>query len=152
MNISEKIFKFVLKRQPARKVCMKRWDDIQSIAILYPEESIQHIIDELDMQGKEVVFFSLPQKKDIAWLTERPKNDIMELITARRYDLLIDLTQESSVTMKYMAMYIDASFKTGLHMNDGILDMTIDTPAQETPDFLYRQITRYLHMLGGTEN
>jgi hypothetical protein len=149
MNIKEKIFKFVLKRQPARKVSIKSWEDVQSIAILYPEESIQHIIDELDMQGKEVVFFSMPQKKDISWLTERPKKDVLELITARHYDLMIDLTQEPILTMKYMAMYVNASFKTGLHMPDSTLDMTIDTPAQETPDFLYEQIKRYLWMLGG---
>jgi hypothetical protein len=101
------------------------------------------------MQGKEVVFFSMPQKKDISWLTERPKKDVLELITARHYDLMIDLTQEPILTMKYMAMYVNASFKTGLHMPDSTLDMTIDTPAQETPDFLYEQIKRYLWMLGG---
>lgn len=149
MNIREKIFEFVLKRQPKRKVCMPHWDSVKSIAILYPEDSIQPIINKLDGMGKEVIFFGMPDKKDISWWTARPKKDMLSLLTAREFDVMIDLSQHPDLTMQYMAMYINAKFKTGRYMRDGILDMTIDTPAQETPDYLFEQVIRYLKMFGG---
>ena len=149
MNIKEKIFEFVLKRQPKRKVCIPNWEKVRTIAILYNHEDIPHIINQLDKQGKEVVVFTLPSPKEISWLTDRPKKDIRELITARRFDVLIDLTQEDSLTTLYMAMDIQADFKTGLHKRKGIMDMAIETPPQETPDYLLEQILRYIQMIGG---
>ena len=149
MNIREKIFEFVLNRQPERKVSLPQWDSIKSIAILYPEDTIQHIVNQLDNTGKEVVFFSMPDKKDISWWTARPKTDMLSLITAREFDVMIDLSQNPDLTMQYMAIYIKAKFKTGRYIREGILDMTIDTPAQETPDYLYEQVVRYLKMFGG---
>lgn len=149
MNIREKIFEFVLKRQPKRKIRMPHWDSVKSIAILYPEDSIQHIVNQLDGMGKEVVFFGLPDKKEISWWTARPKKDMLSLLTAREFDVMIDLSQHPELTMQYMAIYIQAKFKTGRYMRDGILDMTIDTPAQETPDYLFEQVVRYLKMFGG---
>lgn len=149
MNIKEKIFKFVLKRQPARKVNIPNWEKVRTIAILYSHEDIPHIINQLDKQGKEVVVFTVPGSNETCWLTDRPKKDVRDLITARHFDVLIDLTQEDSLTTLYMAMDIQADFKTGLHKRDGILDMTIDTPPQETPDYLFEQILRYIQMIGG---
>lgn len=149
MNIREKIFEFVLKRQSKRKVCMPHWDSVKSIAILYPEDSIQPIINKLDGMGKEVIFFGMPDKKDISWWTACPKKDMLSLLSAREFDVMIDLSQHPDLTMQYMAMHINAKFKTGRHIRDGILDMTIDTPAQETPDYLFEQVIRYLKMFGG---
>ena len=99
--------------------------------------------------GKEVVVFTLPYQKQISWLTERPKSEIREQVMARHFDVLIDLTQHSSLTMQYMAMDIQADFKTGLHKREGIMDMAIETPPQETPDYLFEQILRYIQMIGG---
>ena len=96
--------------------------------------------------GKEVVVFTLPNQKQISWLTERPKSEIRELVMARHFDVLIDLTQHPSLTMQYMAMYVRADFKVGRHTREGIYDMTIDTPAQETPDYLFEQIIKYINM------
>ena len=74
---------------------------------------------------------------------------MLSLLTAREFDVMIDLSQYPDLTMQYMAMHINAKFKTGRYMRDGILDMTIDTPAQETPDYLFEQVIRYLKMFGG---
>jgi hypothetical protein len=150
MNIlREKLFGFILKRQATRKVSMPRWEDVRSVAVLYPNESIQLIINEIEQNNKEVVLFTMPNKKEICWLTERPKAEVRELISARKFEVLIDLTQESSRTMQYMAMYIQADFKVSRHRHDGIYDMTINTPSQAAPDYLFEQIMRYIEMFGG---
>ena len=46
-------------------------------------------------------------------------------------------------------MYIQASFKTGRYVRDGIHDLTIDTAAQAKPHYLFEQIMRYIEMFGG---
>ncbi len=146
-KLREKLFEFILRRQAARKVVMPNWKNVRSVVVLYPDNSIPHIIDQIQAADKEVVFFSLPEKKEINWLTEQPKTEVKELLVARRYEVLIDLTQESTLTMQYMAMYIRADFKVGRHMRNEIYDLIIDTPAQNTPDYLFEQIVRYLEML-----
>jgi ribosome-associated heat shock protein Hsp15 len=81
--------------------------------------------------------------------TGRPtKKDIREILIARQFDLLIDLTQQPSLTMQYMAMDIQADFKVGRFIHEGIHDMTIDTAPQEAPDYLFEQIVKYIKMFG----
>lgn len=145
-ELREKIFTWMLKRQAARQVIMPQWDTVRSVAVLYTNDNIQHIIKQIEQADKEVVLFTLPDKKHINWLTERPKAEERELLVARRFDVLIDLTQTPSRTMQYMAMDIRADFKVGRFIREGIHDMTIDTVSQETPDFLFEQIIKYIKM------
>ena len=127
---------------------MPQWDKVRSVVVLYPNDNIQHIIKKIEQDEKEVVVFTLPDKKQINWFTERPKTELRELLTARQFDLLIDLTQQPSRTLQYMAMYIRADFKVGRFMREGIYDLTIDTPPQAAPDYLFEQIIRYINMFG----
>ena len=147
-ELREKIFAWILKRQLARKVVMPQWNEIRRVVVLYPNGNIQHIIKQIENSGKEVVQFALPDKKDINWLTKRPNSDVRERIMARHFDLLIDLTQQPSLTMQYMAMYIRADFKVGRFIREGIHDLTIDTPPQVAPDYLLEQILKYINMFG----
>ena len=147
-ELREKIFAWILKRQPARKVVMPQWNEIRRVVVLYPNGNIQHIIKQIENSDKEVVQFTLPDKKDINWLTKRPNSDVREQIMARHFDLLIDLTQQPSLTMQYMAMYIRADFKVGRFIREGIHDLTIDTPPQVAPDYLLEQILKYINMFG----
>ena len=145
-KLREKIFAWILKRQPARRVVVPQWNNVRTVAVLYPNDTIKHIIKQIEETKKEVVLFTMPDKKDIYWLTQRPKSELREDLMARHFDVLIDLTQQPSLTMQYMAMYVHADFKVGRHTREGIYDMTIDTPAQEKPDFLFEQIIKYINM------
>jgi hypothetical protein len=122
---------------------------VRSVAVLYPNNNIQHIIKQIEQADKDVVVFTMPEKQDICWLTERPKKEILERISARPFDILIDLSQEPSRTLQYMGMAIRADFKVGRFMREGIHDLTIDTPSQAAPDYLFEQILRYIEMLKG---
>ena len=147
-KLREKIFAWILKRQANRRVVMIKWDTVRTVAVLYPNNNIQHIIKQIEKDEKEVVVFTLPDKKQIDWITERPKKEIREILTARQFDLLIDLTQHPSLTMQYMAMDIQADFKVGRFIREGIHDLTIDTAPQEAPDYLFEQIVKYIKMFG----
>ena len=147
-KLREKIFAWILKRQATRRVVMPQWDTLRTVAVLYPNNNIQHIIKQIEKDEKEVVVFTLPDKKQIDWITERPKKEIREILTARQFDLLIDLTQQPSLTMQYMAMDIQADFKVGRFIREGIHDLTIDTAPQEAPDYLFEQIVKYIKVFG----
>lgn len=148
-KLREKIFEWFLKRQAARTVHIPNWKQVRSVAVLYPNNNIQHIIKQIEQADKDVVVFTMPEKQDICWLTERPKKDVLERISARPFDILIDLSQEPSRTLQYMGMAIRADFKVGRFMREGIHDLTIDTPPQAAPDYLFEQILRYIEMLKG---
>lgn len=148
-KLREKIFEWFLKRQAARTVHIPNWKQVRSVAVLYPNNNIQHIIKQIEQADKDVVVFTMPEKQDICWLTERPKKEILERISARPFDILIDLSQEPSRTLQYMGMAIHADFKVGRFMREGIHDLTIDTPSQAAPDYLFEQILRYIEMLKG---
>ena len=147
-KLREKIFAWILKRQATRRVVMPQWETLRTVAVLYPNNNIQHIIQQIEKDEKEVVVFTLPDKKQIDWITERPKKEIREILTARQFDLLIDLTQQPSLTMQYMAMDIQADFKVGRFIREGIHDLTIDTAPQEAPDYLFEQIVKYIKVFG----
>ena len=146
-QLHEKVFTYKLKRQAQRHIRMPKWDKVRTIALLYPTNNIPNIIEQLQQANKEVVLFTLPQKEETCALTLAPKAQIIEQITSRQFDLLIDLTQEPSLTMQYMAMYIKADFKTGRFARTDIYDLSIDTPSQEAPNFLFSQIIKYIQMI-----
>jgi hypothetical protein len=148
-KLREKIFAWIWKRQATRNVVMRQWDDVRSVVVLYHNDNIPHILQQLKKDGKEVVLFTMPEKKQINWLTERPKTEERNMLVARHFDMMIDLTQHPSLTMLYMAMEIRADFKVGRYLRDGIHDMTINTAPQETPDYLFEQVMRYIKMFGG---
>ena len=145
-QLREKIFDWCLKRQAARQVVTYPWNDIRSIVILHEGHAVGKLVQQLQREGKQVYEIVMPDKKDVNWLTAMPKKAVREAVESRYYDLLIDLTQQSSITMRYMAMYIKAGLKTGRNIGKNIYDLSIDTPAQDNPIFLYEQIVKYIQM------
>ena len=76
-KLREKIFEWFLKRQASRTVHIPNWKQVRSVAVLYPNNNIQHIIQQIEQADKDVVVFTMPEKQDICWLTERPKKEIL---------------------------------------------------------------------------
>lgn len=145
-QLREKIFDWCLRHQAKREVVMYAWKDIRSVVILHDEVDVKHIAKQLQREGKEVQVWFMPEKKDICWLTGMPKKEVREEVQSRHYDLMIDLTQQPNITMQYMAMYVKAGIKTGRDIGKRLYDLSIDTPAQPTPDFLFEQVVKYIQM------
>ncbi len=145
-KIQEHIFDWCLKRQAKRQVVMYPWKDIRSIVILHEGHAVGYLVQQLQREGKQVYEMVMPDKNAIAWLTGMPKKEVRETIQSRHYDLMIDLTQQTNITMQYMAMYVQAGFKTGRNIGKALYDLSIDTPAQDNPNYLYQQIVKYIQM------
>ena len=144
--IRQKIFDWHLRHQAAREVVMYPWQDIRSVLILHEGLEVEPIVQQLRSAGKEVQVCAMPDQKEIAWLTGMPKKEVRERLQSRHYDMLMDLTQQTNITMQYMALYTRTGIKTGRDIGKKIYDLSIDTPAQPTPDFLFEQIVKYIQM------
>lgn len=140
------LFKYHLRGQAQRAVVMRTWETVRTVVVLYDCGDEATIRQQLMTKDKHIDFFGMPQPKDISWVTQQPSKLVLQQIRAYHYDLLIDLTQQPSLTMQYMALSIRSDFKVGRHICEGIHDMTINTPAQSTPDYLLEQILRYIQM------
>lgn len=147
MKLQEKLFEIILKHQPTRTIRLFPWKQMHKVVILIDNGDVSKIKKLLESEGKQVDVFTMPNKKDICFFTARPKSNIRETIQARTYDLLIDLTQNPCLTMLYMGMYIQAGFKTGRYTGNNSYDLTINTPAQDQPNFLFEQIVKYIQMV-----
>ena len=145
-HLREKIFDWCLRHQAAREVVMYPWQDIRSVLILHEGLEVEHIAQQLRSAGKEVQVCAMPDKKEISWLTGMPTKEVRERIQSRHYDMLMDLTQQTNITIQYLALYTKAGVKTGRDIGKRLYDLSIDTPAQPTPDFLFEQIVKYIQM------
>lgn len=170
MNIREKIFGYILRRQPKRQVHFPRWENVRTVVLLFKSDLIEknpvihRLADRLTKEEtdknvilleyadkKEVLSANLPQsrilgRKDFT-IFGTPKAAIREELMRHPYDLLIDLTQGDSLPLRYMAMYLKADFKAGRHAQEGIHNFMLDTPAQESQEFLFEQIIYYLKLI-----
>jgi len=169
MNIKEKIFAYYRRQQPARQAIFPKYDEVRSILILFESDMIEKndliksIRGELLTQDKDVVLWGYCDKKDINTailpqyrivgrrdfnLLGAPKEELIKDLQKRPYDLLIDLSQHPILALRYLAMYARADFKAGLSIHGTDLhDLLISTPAQDSPQFLYTQIVKYLKMI-----
>ena len=106
---------------------------------------------------KEISTLILPQSRILGLgdynLLGKPRDYVLTDLQAEHYDLLIDLTTQPCLPLRYLALYADADFKVGLNLGEGIHDMLLSLP-DFTPEqgdeagieatWLYDQIMRYL--------
>lgn len=150
---------------PARNVRFPHMDRVETVLILseggHPEwQKEMHIIyRRLVEQGRKVVSMEyMPKKgettpmlpeskvvipKDISCLGV-PKQYVIDELRQQHFDLLIDLTLQSSLPLRYMALYANADFKSGCRLYEGVHDLLIEAPSISSPAFLYEQIIHYL--------
>ena len=147
----------------------------KNILLLYECEeaktqTIQEIIFQLSALGKDVFSICFIKnghsneentnqvrfidKKDVNFL-KMPKNNILEELTGRRFDLLLDLTASENISLLYIALFANATMKASSHTYySGIFDFILDTEKlaveKKTEDFknferfVFEKLTFYL--------
>lgn len=174
MNLKQKIFNYLYKKQPAREPLFPHLDHPLKLLIIYESDvlerndAIKSIRQDLLRRQMDVSMWGYVEKKEITTLIlpqsrilgvndynllGKPKEDVITDLQADHYDLLIDLTTHPMLPLRYLAMYADADFKVGLNLGEGIHDMLLSLP-DLTPEqgeelsveatWLYDQIMKYL--------
>lgn len=164
MSLKQYIFDYLRKKQPERTVRFPHLDQSLKVMVIYESDPLERndaikairqdlLRRQMDvtMWGylgrKEIQTLILPQSRilglgDYNWLG-KPKDYVLTDLKAEHYDLLIDLSTQTLLPLRYLAMYTDADFKVGLNMGEGLHDMLI---GMENPDAkgLYDQIINYI--------
>ncbi|MGN0236179.1 MAG: DUF6913 domain-containing protein [Paludibacteraceae bacterium] len=168
MNLKEKIYAFIARRQPKRDAKWPHWEDMKHVLVLYESDlveknpAIRTIRTELQKHHIDAVFWGYVPKKEVqsAVLPQsrivgmkdfnclgHPRKELVQDLQQQRYDLVIDLNQTDTLPLRYLCLLANAGFKSGMAFADGVpspRDLQINTQPQETPEFLFRQILHYL--------
>ena len=176
MSIKEKIFEYLLGRQPERNPRFPHFNQPLNVLVIYesdmierndPIKTIQQDLRRRNMdvtlwgfvpkKSKEITSPVLPQSRIIGFdeynLLGKPREEVLEALQARKYDLLIDLTTHNCLQLRYLVMYAQADCKVGLNLGEGIHDMLIAPPdldaekARPEITWLYNLIVQYLSMI-----
>ena len=174
MGLKQKIFNYLLKKQPERQPRFPHLDQPLKVFVLYESDvlerndAIKTIRQDLLRRQMDVTMWGYVEKKEIQSLIlpqsrilgpqdynlfGKPHKYVLKDLQAEHYDLLLDLTTRSLLPMRYLAMYVKADFKAGLYLGEGVHDMLISLPdfnieqgkeAALEATWLYDQIMRYL--------
>lgn len=140
-------YKYCKRQRTKRNPCCMHWSQIRSILVL-SEQPTPEIERALQKQGKSVTCVCLPNPQEISWYG-RPKQVVLEQL-ATPVDLLLDLQQNETLAGNYMTLYAEAKLKAGRYREDeGLLDLMINMPAEESVQPLYEQIVKYLTIING---
>ena len=174
MGLKQKIFNYLLKKQPERQPRFPHLDQPLKVFVLYESDvlerndAIKTIRQDLLRRQMDVTMWGYVEKKDIQTLIlpqsrilgvddynflGKPRDYVLSDLKAEHYDLLIDLTTRPLLPLRYLAMYADADFKAGLNLGEGIHDMLLSLPdlspeqgenVKIEASWLFDQIMRYL--------
>lgn len=174
MSLKQRIFDYLAKRQPVHEPRFPHMEQPLKLLIIYESDylerndAIKSIRQNLLRQQMDVTMWGYAAKKEISTLIlpqsrilglgdynllGKPRDYVLTDLQAEHYDLLIDLTTQPCLPLRYLALYADADFKVGLNLGEGIHDMLLSLP-DFTPEqgdeagieatWLYDQIMRYL--------
>lgn len=174
MSLKQRIFDYLAKRQPEHEPRFPHMEQPLKLLIIYESDylerndAIKSIRQNLLRQQMDVTMWGYAAKKEISTLIlpqsrilglgdynllGKPRDYVLTDLQAEHYDLLIDLTTQPCLPLRYLALYADADFKVGLNLGEGIHDMLLSLPDFEPEQgdeagieatWLYDQIMRYL--------
>ncbi|MGM9825098.1 MAG: DUF6913 domain-containing protein [Paludibacteraceae bacterium] len=135
MNLKEKIYSFVARRQPKRNAKWPHWESVKQVLVLYESDlveknpTIRAIRTELQKHHIDAVFWGYVPKKEVqsAVLPQSrivgmkdfncfgyPRKELVQDLQQQRYDLVIDLNQSNALPLRYLCLLADAGFKSGM--------------------------------------
>jgi len=121
------------------KECRDEGKDVFAVGYV-PEKKVP----ENYLLRKSLHFFCL---SDLNWYY-KPVVPFVELFINERFDLLIDLSINSSYPVDYIVSLSDAGFRAGKRTDDSEhLDLSIDTGNNSDTNYLLQQIVYYLKIL-----
>lgn len=164
-DIKDKILAYKVSKHPVQQAPFPNYSSIRSVLILFESDlmeknnTILQLRDELLKDEKDVVLLGYADKKEIQSLVLPQRRilgqhdltfwgglqeNIITDLTARNYDLLIDLTQHDVRPLLYAACYAKAEFKTGLKRDLPLYQFMVEMAPLQDPTFLFHQILFYL--------
>lgn len=121
---------------------------------LKEEEGIRRLMAFSYFDGKDtpaylqsILEYDYFTRKDLNW-HGKPSGSSVDKFINEPYDILIDLTEEPCLPLRYVLVESKAKFKVGQHnpKNEPYFDLLIDTQMNDLAKFI-EQVTYYLAVL-----
>ena len=164
MSLKEKLLRRYMRQHPHSQSRFPHWEKVKSVCLLYQPnagnaQDISACCNLLKKAGKQVQLICFTDakqpdnqegaisvcRKDFTWLG-RPSKSLLASLPEQT-DLLIDLSEQSLLPLRYMAFCINADFKAGRKLSladeDGIHHLLLQTDNCGTL-FVFQQIIHYL--------
>lgn len=96
---------------------------------------------------KSSLSFDFISRKDLNW-KGIPSGVVFESFLEKKFDIIIDLTIESSISLKYTLLKANAKCKVGRFSkeNTALYDLMIDVKSEDFEEFV-NQVVFYLNMI-----
>ena len=135
-------------QQTARKKAFLNFVDVHTVLLLFEvdetdnDTDIRKMIATLKHENKTVKAYVYTKFKDTVLQTNedyivlhkkdfncfhKPNKQLIASLTAQSYDIVMDLSIQSTIAINYLLLYAQAIFKTGLKKSDlNLYDFAID--------------------------
>ena len=171
MGLKERIFKHCLAKLPQRETRFPHFEKPLKTLVIYESDllerndAIKDIRQDMLRQQMDITMWGYAPKKEITTpvlpqsrilglkdygFFGKPQQHVLDDLRKEHYDVLIDLTTQPCLPLRYLAMYATADCKVGLHLGEGIHDLLIAPPGLDTVNarpeatWLFHQIINYL--------
>ena len=166
MNISEYIFNYYYRKHHKKATAFPAWDKVNTVLLLFESDlteknlQVKQLVKELQQQGKDVTAWGYVDNKNTISailrdyrilsrhdtnLFNKPKEAHLKDLRRMHFDLVIDLSLNSLLTLRYLLLFADADFKAGRQTEEPYLaDFMVITGDNDDPAFLFDQIIFYL--------
>ena len=166
MNLSERIFNYYRRKHKRQRHAFPEWENVKSVLLLFESDiteknlQIKQLVKELQQQGKDVTAWGYVDSKntlsailrDYRILSRRdtnlfhkPKEIHLRDLSHIHFDVVIDLSLNDVLPLRYLMLFADAEFKAGRQTEEPYLsDFMVMTNEETDPAFLFDQILHYL--------
>ena len=171
MSLKERIFNHYLRKQPQREPRFPHFERPLKVLLLYRSDvlerndAIKAIRQDLLRRQKDATLWGWVPKKEITSLVlpqsrilglndynmwGKPQQYVLDDLLKEHYDVMLDLTTQPCLELRYLALFANADCKVGLNLGEGIHDILISPPdldaTQAAPEtgWLYTQFINYL--------
>jgi hypothetical protein len=167
------MIKIFLKRQIkkltdnlVRVKTFRDYEDIRKVILLFDIEDlavVKTFVDTLIVDGKQVSAYSFDAKKNVypqlpehfkIWNKDQldfygiPKSAGLSAFTEHTADTLIDLTNASSLVLRYLFLHAPADFRVGFNRDNALLyDLLIERSQEQDFAFFVNQLLFYMKRL-----
>ena len=170
-KLKEKIYQFSLKKQHKSASAYPDWEKVKTVLLLFDSDDsqqnlpIKQLVKELSAEGKRVTAWGYTNQKDIIPTTlpnffvfgknqvnfwGKPHQfDVMDHFIDKHYDILLDLTLDNSLPMRYLSLLAPVDFRAGRQTDTEPYpnDLMIAIDQDKDAPFLFDQLIFYLKQI-----
>ena len=170
-KLKEALYRYRFRRWHKPTAAYPDWAKVKTVLLFFDSDSaqqnlpIRQLVKELRAEGKRVTAWGYINQKEIVPTTlpdffvfgkgqvdfwEKPQQfEVLNHFIDKHYDILLDITANDSLPMRYLSMLAPADFRAGRQTDSKPYrnDLMITLPEDKDQVFLFDQLLHYLKQI-----